>query len=399
SYGPEDHLGSTRMVLDEDGTVKEALMYQPYGAVSDVQGISGSRTDPLRQKFTTKEFDEEGDENGAPGIQAYHFGFRVYDPDVGVWMSTDPADQYWNTYSYCGADPVNFTDPDGAFTTAGAVAMMAGAAAGFYLGGVAGNGGQLNPGKWTNYNAAAAGFIAGTAIGAGIGWGIESGAFSSFFAANSGSILSGVGAAGNVGYAARQLGKIAVESGNNNETLLAQGGPRMQQLNPGCPAPVVSDAAFGEYFTNSAVINWKRIGLTLWDGTPLAFFTDASARSDFLNWLGSDDASYSLAMLFPMGKLASASPRLLMGRQISIEMTKRKIARMAAAMKAGTFDWKASGPIVVAMRDGLTIVIDGHHRAAAAIKAGLSKVPITVKHVTDLEWEKLLMEALEAAGR
>ena len=71
SYGPEDHLGSTRMVLDEDGTVKEALMYQPYGAVSDVQGISGSRTDPLRQKFTTKEFDEEGDENGAPGLDCF----------------------------------------------------------------------------------------------------------------------------------------------------------------------------------------------------------------------------------------------------------------------------------------------------------------------------------------
>ena len=80
SYGPEDHLGSTRMVLDENGTVKEALMYQPYGTVSDVQGISAPRTDPLRQKFTTKEFDEEWDENGAPGIKAYYCGSRFYDP-------------------------------------------------------------------------------------------------------------------------------------------------------------------------------------------------------------------------------------------------------------------------------------------------------------------------------
>jgi hypothetical protein len=41
------------MVLDEDGTVKEALMYQPYGTVSDVQGITTPGNDPLRQKFTT----------------------------------------------------------------------------------------------------------------------------------------------------------------------------------------------------------------------------------------------------------------------------------------------------------------------------------------------------------
>ncbi|MBN1602462.1 MAG: RHS repeat-associated core domain-containing protein, partial [Chitinispirillaceae bacterium] len=117
SYGPEDHLGSTRMVLDENGTVKEALMYQPYGTVSDVQGISGSRTDPLRQKFTTKEFDEEGDENGAPGIGAYYFGARFYDPELGIWFSTDPAGQFASAYAYAGngANPVIMADEDGNF--------------------------------------------------------------------------------------------------------------------------------------------------------------------------------------------------------------------------------------------------------------------------------------------
>jgi RHS repeat-associated protein len=230
------------MVLDENGTVKEALMYQPYGAVSDVQGISAPRTDPLRQKFTTKEFDEEGiptndadinyqltiyvpddqytitgeityasevspvlfdfdyhdatvgdnyynhygsissvqpntnitsivlhvigpsglnfdytldglnypvpagysrtitlartiakiQEAAGAGeklydfgelvefpvdisknISSYYFGARFFNPDLGLWFSTDPVDQYWNTFSYCGGDPINFIDPDG----------------------------------------------------------------------------------------------------------------------------------------------------------------------------------------------------------------------------------------------------------------------------------------------
>jgi RHS repeat-associated protein len=230
------------MVLNEDGEVKEALMYQPYGTVSDVQGISGSRTDPLRQKFTTKEFDEEGiptneaeiayeltiyvpdDQYTITGeityasgvdpvvcnfgyhdatvgdnyynhygfinsiypntnitsivlhvtgpsglnfdytldglnypvpagysrtitlartiakiqeaagtseklydfgelvefpvdpsktISWFYFGARYLDPDLGIWNSTDPANQFFNAYSYAGGDVINSIDPDG----------------------------------------------------------------------------------------------------------------------------------------------------------------------------------------------------------------------------------------------------------------------------------------------
>ncbi|NLD98830.1 MAG: hypothetical protein GX640_03060, partial [Fibrobacter sp.] len=58
SYFYKDHLGTTRMVVNEDNGIAEAMMYQAYGTYSDV--FNATSADPLREKFTGKEFDEEG---------------------------------------------------------------------------------------------------------------------------------------------------------------------------------------------------------------------------------------------------------------------------------------------------------------------------------------------------
>ncbi|MBD3420734.1 MAG: hypothetical protein GF398_11505 [Chitinivibrionales bacterium] len=64
-----------------------------------------------------KEFDEEGEDigNGVPGIQAYYFGARMYEPEIGVWFSVDNAGQYWSPYAYSGngTNPITYIDPDG----------------------------------------------------------------------------------------------------------------------------------------------------------------------------------------------------------------------------------------------------------------------------------------------
>ena len=93
------------------------------------------------------------------------------------------------------------------------------------------------------------------------------------------------------------------------------------------------------------------------------------------------------------------NPSELLGRQGPAEMTKSRVGRMAQAMKEGKFDWEAAGPIRVAERNGIRVIIDGHHRAAAAQRAGLFEVPVRVEQVTDEVWDRLILEAAEAAGR
>jgi len=94
-YRITDHLGTTRMFVDNRGDVKQSYDYTPYGVMHTLYTDADDRAVKL---FTGKEFDDEGQdtENGGSGIQSYHFKFRTYDPEIGVWLSTDPKMQDWN---------------------------------------------------------------------------------------------------------------------------------------------------------------------------------------------------------------------------------------------------------------------------------------------------------------
>lgn len=54
----------------------------------------------------------------------------AYDPELGIFLSTDPQDVFWNSFFYCGGDPLYFVDPDGenpvAWFIAGIVMLYAG---------------------------------------------------------------------------------------------------------------------------------------------------------------------------------------------------------------------------------------------------------------------------------
>jgi RHS repeat-associated protein len=47
------------------------------------------------------------------GSDLFYFGARYYDAELGSFTSTDPMDEFWNAYSYCGGDPINLWDPNG----------------------------------------------------------------------------------------------------------------------------------------------------------------------------------------------------------------------------------------------------------------------------------------------
>lgn len=79
-----------------------------------------------------------------------------------MFWSTDPSDQYWNTYVYCGGDPINYTDPDGEFAYAAFFWTMA--LSGAAIGGISA---AANGGDWSDIlMGAGVGFVAGAMVGA-----------------------------------------------------------------------------------------------------------------------------------------------------------------------------------------------------------------------------------------
>jgi RHS repeat-associated protein len=108
SFAPlRTSLGSTSLVLKEDGTVhhSEARHY-PYG---EERWHSG--TLPTDYRFTGQRSDGY--------IKLTVMGARWYDGQLGRWISPDPIipdpanPQSFNRYSYVGNRPLNRTDPSG----------------------------------------------------------------------------------------------------------------------------------------------------------------------------------------------------------------------------------------------------------------------------------------------
>lgn len=109
-YYTSDQINSTRMVTDDAGAVVYSAAHDPYGGI---QRTWVNAFEPAL-KFSGKERD------GESGLD--YFGARYYDKSQYRFISVDPVvspllgisnPQYWNLYSYCGDNPVAYSDPNG----------------------------------------------------------------------------------------------------------------------------------------------------------------------------------------------------------------------------------------------------------------------------------------------
>ena len=106
-YFIADHLGSTRVVLNNAGSVVERYDYYPYGEKIPVMVANTGNTDYL---YTGKE-----SQNALFGINWYDSGARFQTTD-GIFTSIDPIynRQYnYSPYSYCIGNPIRYTDSSG----------------------------------------------------------------------------------------------------------------------------------------------------------------------------------------------------------------------------------------------------------------------------------------------
>jgi RHS repeat-associated protein len=102
-YCHVDHLGSNRLVTDENKNIVAAISYHPFGEPTIEEGSE-------HYLFTGKEKDATG---------LYYYGARYYDAELGRFITRDPLNgisanpQSLNRYTYCLNNPLKYTDPTG----------------------------------------------------------------------------------------------------------------------------------------------------------------------------------------------------------------------------------------------------------------------------------------------
>ena len=106
-YCEKDHLGSIRMVVNENGTIEQVNHYYPFGGV---YGDLSYNAELQRNKYVGKEFDH------IHGLDWYDHGARMYDAAKVAWDRVDRHGEKYtqlSPYLYCGNNSLVNVDADG----------------------------------------------------------------------------------------------------------------------------------------------------------------------------------------------------------------------------------------------------------------------------------------------
>lgn len=105
-YGLSDHLSSTALELDDEGSVISQEGYYPYGGTAWWAGRNATQAKYNVIRYSGKERDATG---------LYYYGFRYYAPWLNRWINPDPAgvSDGLNLFEFVANNPVRFIDTDG----------------------------------------------------------------------------------------------------------------------------------------------------------------------------------------------------------------------------------------------------------------------------------------------
>ncbi|HEX5055193.1 MAG TPA: fibronectin type III domain-containing protein [Gammaproteobacteria bacterium] len=123
-YYHRDHLGSVIAITGDTGSVEETrlLSFDAWGKRRNADWSEGgdAPVDQYTREGMRGNLAYTGHE-AIPEVGLIHMNGRVYDPELGVFLSADPhvqsSDdaQSYNRYSYVRNNPLRYTDPSGYF--------------------------------------------------------------------------------------------------------------------------------------------------------------------------------------------------------------------------------------------------------------------------------------------
>jgi len=110
NYFLKDHLGNTRVTIDQTGKLMQENAYYPFGMQINGLCFETGVDLPNQYLYNGKEFQEDF------GLDWFDYGARFYDGELGRWHVVDPMAEKtfsWNPYDYTLNNPVRFVDIDG----------------------------------------------------------------------------------------------------------------------------------------------------------------------------------------------------------------------------------------------------------------------------------------------